>query len=85
MWRTTMSIDLIHDVWSELRNYIDRAEREDAASVMIDLLFDHDYSSDELVAAFKSDPDVIEVLQKSHPDIELDIEDSDDEFFYGDE
>jgi len=81
-----MSIDLASDLWTELKNYIDRAEREDAASVMVDLLSDYDHSTDEIVAAFKSDADVRDVLQKAHPEFELDEDEpDDDDYFYEDD
>jgi len=83
-----VSIDLANDLWVDLKNYIDRVDREDAASIMVELLSDYDHSIDEIIAAFSSDPDVKEVLQKAHPELNLDDGDSyddDDEYFHDDE
>ena len=80
-----MSIDLANDLWIELKEYINRAEREDAASAMVELLSDYDHSAEEIVAAFKSDFDVREVLQKEYPEFDLDDEPDDDYFYEDDE
>jgi len=84
--RKVMSIDLANDLWTELKNYIDRAERDDAAKVVVDLLGDYDFSADEIVAAFKSDSYVKEVIQREHPEIDLDIDElEEDDYFFNDE
>ena len=83
--RKIMSIDLANDLWIELKGYINYAEREDAAKVVVDLLGDYDFAPDEIVAAFKSDTDMQEVIQREHPDVEMDIDDPEDDYFYEDE
>lgn len=87
IWRCLMSIDLVNDLWNELKEYIQYSEREDAAKAMVDILFDYDHSADEIVAAFKSDAEVKEILQKSNPDMDIsdDEFENEDDYYYDDE
>lgn len=80
-----MSIDLASDLWSELKSYIGYSEREDAAKGVLDLLDDYGFTTDETVAAFSADSDMKEVIQREHPEIQLDVDEIYDDFYEDDD
>ena len=80
-----MSIDLANDLWTELKTFINNPELEDASSILVDLLTDYDFSVDEIAAAFKSDSDVKETIQREYPDVELDFDEPNEDFFFDEE
>ena len=75
-----MAVDLVYEVWQELRHHIQSADRADAADSLVNLLIDNDYDAEDIRAAFKGDNDVKRALQSYLNDAEeeLDEEDEDD-------
>jgi hypothetical protein len=75
-----MAVDLVYEVWQELRHHIQSADRADAADSLVNLLIDNDYDAEDIRAAFKGDNDVKRALQSYLDDAEeeLDEEDEDD-------
>lgn len=77
-----MSLDLISDIWSELKLYVSALDRREAADTMVSILIDNDYTIDEIQSAFKGDSDVKKSCQSysngDEEEIEEDV-DYDDE------
>ena len=75
-----MAVDLVYEVWQELRHHIQSADRSDAADSLVNLLIDNDYDAEDIRAAFKGDNDIKRALQSYLDDAEeeLDEEDEDD-------
>jgi hypothetical protein len=74
-----MSVELVKEVWTELKRYVNTVDREEAAESLVSLLVDHDVDTEEIRVAFKSDPDVKAALIHYLRD---DIEDEDDDEEY---
>jgi len=72
-----MAVDLISEVWSELKRYITTPDRLEAADTLVAVMIDHDHSPEEIRSAFKSDSDVKQALQ-SYIDSDQDEDDDDD-------
>jgi glycine cleavage system regulatory protein len=70
-----MSVELVKEVWAELKRYVNTVDREEAAESLVSLLVDHDVDIEDIRAAFKSDPDIKAALIHYLRD---DVEDEDD-------
>ena len=57
-----MHLDLVAEIWSELKRYIGTIDRSEAADSFIGMLVDHDYSPEDIRATFKSDSDIKKAL-----------------------
>ena len=68
-------------LWKELRGFIDPTEITDACEVLINVLIENDFEYDEIISAFKRDPDVMEALKVFHDG----VEDEDEEEYWEDE
>lgn len=76
-----MAVDLVHDVWQELKRYIGSVDRNDAADTVINLLIDNDYDAEQIRDAFKGDNDIKRALQSYLDDAEdEDLEEEDDDY-----
>lgn len=75
-----MSVELVKEVWSELKRYVNTVDREEAAENLVSLLVDHDIDTEDIRVAFKSDSDVKAALAHYLRD---DVEDDDDDDEYG--
>ena len=77
-----MAVDLVYEVWSELKRHISSADRSEAADSLVNLLIDNDYDAEQIRDAFKGDSDVKRALQSFLDDAEeeLDEEDEDDDY-----
>jgi hypothetical protein len=53
-----MSVDVIGEIWTELKRYINVVDRADAAESVVSVLIDHDIDADEIRAWFKGDSDI---------------------------
>jgi len=53
-----MSVDLASEIWAELKRYINKVDRDEAAEAMVSVLIDNDVSADDIKDAFKGDSDV---------------------------
>jgi len=77
-----MSVDLANEIWAELKRYVNKVDRDEAAEAMVSVLIDNDVSADDIKDAFKGDSDVKGALAhylKDHVEEEEDDELSDDE------
>ena len=76
-----MAVDLVHDLWQELKRYISTVDRGDAADTLVNMLIDNDYDAEQIRNGFKGDNEVKRALQSYLNDTEeedLDEEDEDD-------
>ena len=79
-----MSVELVKEVWSELKRYVNTVDREEAAENLVSLLVDHDIDTEDIRMAFKSDPDVkAALIHYLRDDVEDD--DEDDDYSYDDD
>jgi hypothetical protein len=76
-----MEIELVKEVWSELKRYVNTVDREEAAESLVSLLVDHDIDADDIRVAFKSDSDIKAALAHYLRDTD-DNDDDDDEDYY---
>ena len=57
-----MHLDLVAEIWSELKRYIGTIDRSEAADSFISMLIDHDYSPEDIRTTFKLDGDIKKAL-----------------------
>jgi len=74
-----MSVDLASEIWAELKRYVNKVDRDEAAEAMVSVLIDNDISADEIKDAFKGDSDVKGALAHYLKDHVEDDEDEDDD------
>lgn len=79
-----MAVELLYEVWQELKRHIGPAERADAADSLVNVLIDNDIDAEDIKGAFKGDNDVKRALQSYLDDVEEDL-DEEDEDDYDDE
>jgi hypothetical protein len=53
-----MSVDVISEIWAELKRYVNVVDRGDAAESIVSILIDHDIDADEIRTWFKGDSDI---------------------------
>jgi len=53
-----MSVDVISEIWAELKRYVNVVDRGDAAESIVAILIDHDIDADEIRTWFKGDSDI---------------------------
>ena len=71
-----MSVELANEIWAELKRYVNKVDRDEAAEAMVSVLIDNDISAADIKEAFKGDSDVKGALAhylKDH------VEDEEDE------
>lgn len=74
-----MELNLVNELWSELRSYIGSSDREDAIECLINVLSENGYSVEEIKSAFKSDSEVRR-LATEYFGAENDTESGDEEY-----
>lgn len=74
-----MAVDIVHEVWQELKRHISTTDRAEAADSLINLLIDNDYDADQIRDAFKGDNDVKRALQSFLDDAEEDLDEEDED------
>jgi len=57
-----MTLELVSEIWSELRRYVNTTDRDDAAECMVSVLIDNNIDADEIKSAFKTDSEVRRAL-----------------------
>jgi sugar-specific transcriptional regulator TrmB len=67
-----MSVDLISEVWNELKRYINAADHNDAAETMVNILIDNDVDADDIRHAFPKDAMIKRILSDYVDDEEVD-------------
>jgi len=83
-----MSVELASEIWAELKRYVNKVDRDEAAEAMVSVLIDNDVSADEIKDAFKGDSDVKGALAhylKDHVEEDDDEDDDDEEDWEDDE
>ena len=76
-----MSVELASEIWAELKRYVNKVDRDEAAEAMVSVLIDNDVSADDIKDAFKGDSEVKVALAsylKDHQDDDEDDEDDED-------
>ena len=53
-----MSVDVVGEIWAELKRYVNVVDRADAAESVVSILIDHDVDADEIRTCFKGDSDI---------------------------
>ena len=53
-----MSEQLVADIWSEIKRYVNPHDRAEAADTVLSVMIDHDLDAADIRAAFGSDPDM---------------------------
>jgi hypothetical protein len=77
-----MSVELASEIWAELKRYVNKVDRDEAAEAMVSVLIDNDVSADDIKDAFKGDADVKGALAhylKDHVEEDDDEEDWEDD------
>jgi hypothetical protein len=54
----SMDVDVISEIWTELKRYLNVVDRVDAAESLVNILIDHDVDADEIRTSFRGDPDI---------------------------
>ena len=57
-----MSIELIHEVWTELKHHINKVDTNDAAASLVGILIDHNIEADDIRSEFVGDKEVNKAL-----------------------
>ena len=58
-----MSIELVKELWDALKPIIQRADHDEAAEALINLLIDNDFDSAEIKEMFRRDSVVMDALK----------------------
>ena len=54
----SVDVDIISEIWAELKRYVNVVDRGDAAESIVSILIDHDIDADEIRTWFKGDSDI---------------------------
>lgn len=73
-----MDIAVIAQLWKEIRCFIDPVEMTDASEALVSILIENDFEVDEITAAFKRDPEVMDALANHYDEMNAEDEDEDD-------
>ena len=57
-----MSEVLAHEIWSELKRFVNTVDRAEAAETMVQILMDNDSDVEDIRTAFKGDSDIKRAL-----------------------
>lgn len=74
-----MAVDIVHEVWQELKRHISTTDRGEAADSLVNLLIDNDYDAEQIRMVFKGDNDVKRALQSFIDDAEEDLEEDEED------
>ena len=72
-----MSVEVISEVWQELKRYIVNTDHADAAETLVNILIDNDIHTDDIRQAFKGDSNVKRILSDYMDDDESEEEEED--------
>jgi hypothetical protein len=79
-----MAVDIVYEVWQELKRHITTTDRAEAADSLVNVLIDNDYDADQIRDAFKGDNDVKRALQSFLDDAEEDLDEEDEDDYNDD-
>ena len=84
-----MDLDLVSDIWSELKRYISTIDRVEAADGFISMLIDNDFTPEEIRSTFKSDGDIkkalVNYIEEDSEEIDEDEDYDEDEDWDGED
>lgn len=75
-----MAVDVVNELWQELKRYINSMDRGEAAETLVNVLIDNDVSVEEIKDTFKGDGDIKRALQSYLDDHAEDDDDYDEEY-----
>jgi len=76
-----MSLEIVSEIWNFVKEGMSTHDRENLAEHMVGLMFDNDYTAEDIQAAFPGDKAVKEALVVYSGDLDtVDEEEWDDEF-----
>jgi hypothetical protein len=75
-----MSVELVKEIWDELKRYVNPQDREEAAETLVSVLIDNDCDAPEIKTVFKSDSEVKTALASYLKDHADEDEDEDEDF-----
>lgn len=79
-----MAVDIVYEVWQELKRHISTSDRVEAADSLVNVLIDNDYDADQIRDAFKGDNDVKRALQSFLDDAEEDLDEEEEDDYNDD-
>lgn len=78
-----MTLDLAHEIWSELKRHIPTVDRSDAAETVVNVMIDNGFEINEIRDVFTTDSDIKRALSAYIDDIDTEEnEDFDDDDQY---
>jgi hypothetical protein len=80
-----MSVELANEIWAELKRYVNKIDRDEAAEAIVSVLIDNDADADEIKAVFKSDAEVKRALASYLKDHEEEYDEDDDDDYEEDD
>lgn len=83
-----MDLALANTVWEELKRYINKVERTEAAENLVSILVDNDFDPEDIRDEFKGDAEIKRALSsylEKYEEEEEDEEDYDDEDYAADD
>ena len=77
-------LNLVTEVWDEMKHYINTVDRPEAAETIVSILIDNDIDADDILEAFGKDSEIKRALMHYLKDHEVE-DDVDDEELYDDD
>lgn len=78
-----MTEELVSEIWHELKSIINPQDRVEAASIILDVMIDHDCDLERIRTAFAGDPEMKKSLSAHLDEVwdeaDPDTDDSDDD------
>jgi hypothetical protein len=74
-----MPVDLVKEVWSELKRHINSVDRAEAAETLVSVMIDNDVDVEDIRSVFKNDADVKRAVTSYIKDHETDDEDEEED------
>lgn len=74
-----MAVELVSEIWNEVKRYISAVDRSEVAEIIVSVLVDHDYDADDIRVGFRGDSDVKAALSSYLKDHADEVEDDDDD------
>ena len=74
-----MSVDLVKEVWAELKRHINTVDRAEAAETLVSVLVDNDVDIEDIREVFKGDSEIKRAVTSYIKDHDLDNSDDEDE------
>lgn len=79
-----MQVDMINEIWGELKRYINTVDRVEAAENMIAIMVEHDCDPEDIRESFAHDSEVkralAEYLDEGHNESEVDDEEEEPDY-----